>query len=351
MKLPTPLNTTKLAEYQDLVLSRTDWSHDEAMVHLRKLADWVPMVSRLPVSNLTLRHTLITGGLNRLSGLPVGSFDPAAHAEKMFDQLRRNGYWLEGPSYREYVEMAVMWYYTIVGGNGESYMDIALRDMYMNERELVAPDGTIPIPEASARKYSVGILPDYVSTPSYIVKRRASGAYLLVCVDPETEPRGNFHFKAAAGYFALWCNTGPGYLVNKKRFADEKEYKRWMKGRTPLGDYRLSEEAKNGEHSIIEIPSRFEWAVRCTPYDHWRPEDVPTDAGLQDLLPPGALTPLWRLKPPRITVKYIDQGVKIRWDNSGFFDATRVITWRDGVVRCVDRWLGVRKRVREWKVA
>jgi len=141
---------------------------------------------------------------------------------------------------------------------------------------------------------------DMVSTPAYVVKRWPSGAYLLVCVDPDIVMRDNLHTHPECGYFALYVGG--------------------------------------------------EWAVRCKPYEGWDPETLIDSNGLLQMLPPGAVLPTWRVKPPRITVTWLEYGVEIRWSNGGWFDSKRTITWKDGVVRVVDKWLGVRKLVREWAV-
>ncbi len=146
---------------------------------------------------------------------------------------------------------------------------------------------------------------NFVSTPAYTCIRWGDGedvtSYLLIAIDTITDNRANLHFHLEAGYFAFW--------------------------------------------------SHGEWKVRCQPYAGFDLKEALYEEHLRSLLPPGAVLPTWRIKPPRITVKRLMQGVEIRWDNHGWFDSKRTITWEGGVVRCVDRWSGFRKRVvGEWKV-
>ncbi len=311
MKLPA----TALAETQDKILSRTDYTPDEAHNYLDELDRYKPFLATQPWSNLQIRQWLLIKGLLHIIGIPISTT-----VEVDLSPLVSNGRWVEGHSYWIYTLAAISWLNRVTEGNHYANTVASMTDTYMS---LVAPDGTVPLPECRDEKwFPPQPMADYVSTPAYICKRWSSGAYLLVAIDPEMPVRGNLHAHPECGYFAFGQPEDHVTGYGNALFAT-----RW------------------------ETTRKFEWKVRCRPYEGFDFHNIIGDDGLLAMLPPGAVLPTWRIKPPRITVKRLMQGVEIRWDNHGWFDSKRTITWGDGKVVVTDRWSGFKRRVRQWSVA
>lgn len=289
------LSPTDLCILHDRILERHDYSHPEALRLLLDLATYEPMLLTQPDSNIKVRQRLIQGGLSRVVGLNT---DPLSSGLAIFDRLRRNLTWAEGPSYFEYTVSAFEWLWRVLGQVNPEVQRI-VNAVSANYDDLVAPDGTIPLPEARETVYAKRRRPDFVETPSHICIRWPSGAYLLVCVDPVMEPRENLHVAPTCGYFALWAAGG--------------------------------------------------WRVRCNPYTGFDLRKAVDSDGLLALLPPGAVDPTWRIMGVECKVKWPENGVSFRWRRP-WFDCLRTITWSATGVRVVDRWMGVKKSVREWMV-
>lgn len=334
MKLPSPIDTTALAKAQDRILSSTDYTREEAATFLRYISQWEPMLALSPVSNLTIRQKLITLGLLKLMNAPIkGSFGPV---EDDFNSLRRNGYWAEGPDYAWYTKTAFLWHADVVGGMRPE-IQTAFDRMWGNYLRLVAPDGALAVPEASDRKYPVpeGDIDSIHEDDSWICRRWASGAYLLVGVDEGITHPSNLHVHQCAGYFALYDSTFvmASSVEQIKPLSEENGVVMMPHPRAPV--------------MILD----HEWKVRCRPYTGWDPASVPTDNGLQQLLPPGALLPTWRVMPPRIRVSRLDDGVRIRWSNDkNWFDCVREIRWDDRSVEVRDKFAGIGREKRVWDV-
>jgi hypothetical protein len=308
---------TALAIAQDKILNRHNYTPDEARAHLNHLSQFEVFLSTQPNSNLKVRQAIICTGLVRLIGT-LSARDGYDYSVHLYQQLMRGGEWLEGPDYHTYTMSAFVWYSKVTG----TPMDETILRHHIEYRMLVAPDGTIPVPEARNTEYPVEIWsPNYVSLPRWIIKRWPSGAYLLVGIDPETEPRANLHYHVNAGYFAF------GRMERQPTPVVSKRYQEW-----------------------VNTDPKFVWAVRCPVYDGWDLNEVWDENGLLDLLPPGAMTPvLWRVKPPHITVKRLPNGVRVRW-HKPWFDVVREVTWSATGVRCTDKWGGWKRKVREWAV-
>ncbi len=269
-------------------------------------------------TNLTIRQHVIMAAFwgPRLGWLHV---DKAA---KQFDALEHNLYWTEGYSYFMYTKVALDW----ARARGIEFPllpGIRLRAIEANYMDLVAPDGTIPLPEVNTEMHALGIdLPQSVTNDSYICHRWNSGAYLLICIDPDLhEPRTNLHVKPQCGYFAFGKKSGMCLL-----------------------------DAYTGEEIICEPSDRFAWRVHCRPYTGFDATSLPNEDGLLDLLPPGAVLPTWRVKPPEITVKRGDNWVEIRWKNPWMWARTRRITWSSSEIRCEDKWGAFGNEVRRLEV-
>lgn len=280
------LSTTDLAKWQDAIFSSA------AQPDLGEAKKWLPLCDFQQAlcgpNNLGIRQQLIMDVLKPAMG-------HLAHADEQRDALLHNQYWREGYSYFEYTQRGADWYERVTGH--KPWGATATREAYM---DLVAPDGSIPLPEVAA---GLGLTPsskDYVATPSYIVKRWASGSYMLVGIDPDMEVRRNLHRHPEAGYVAL--------MVGGK------------------------------------------WLLRCKPYTGWNPGSVWNDDGLPSSYPKGAVLPTWRLKPPVIHVGTRPGEVHVTWENRRMMDRNRVIRWDAERVQIEDRWGLWGHKVREYKV-
>lgn len=270
-------NSTKWAEWQDGVFlsGRIPLQMDTAK--------WVPLMLATETlngpTNLTLRHRLILAVVHDNAA-------EMATAEAQFAALRRNGYWVEGYSYWEYVKMGIMWArksrkWRMLWGTTVEAVDASYRS-------IVGAYGSMPIPETRevALPHDFDTLADTVSNSAYVVKRWFSPdrarlrAYLLICVDPNLEPRRNMHVWPACGYVAVWT-------------------------------------ASEG------------WVKRCTPYTGWEDRKKTLLKEPKELgLPPSALLPTWRVLPtPKIMVSRTGTSAKIEWDGGIFRRATRLVTW------------------------
>ncbi len=380
MKLPA----TALAETQDKILARTDYTPNEAHNYLNQLDYYKPFLATQPESNLQVRQRCLIKGLLHIIGSPIST----GH-EIDLSPLVSNGRWIEGPCYCDYVLLACGWLRQVSG------YTITAQTVIDTYQAIIAPDGSIPLPEARDVKWTqFKEAADYVSTPAYICKRWSSGAYLLVAIDPEMPVRGNLHCHPECGYFAFGATdnsegfeplgiTADGKFVyqnirngnvcflassNHNELSlyglvpDSAFWKQYSGSNDPswrfvarkmmtscisIGQYK----ALAGDLTPYSRTKRFVWKARCRPYEGFDFHNIIGDDGLLAMLPPNAVLPTWRIKPPRITVKRLMQGVEIRWANGGWWDSKRTITWGDGKVVVTDRWNGIRKRVvGEWVV-
>ncbi len=307
------LPSTQLALLQEKILSRTDYTRGEAGRLLSETDEYNLLLQNTQMSNLHARHYVIRSGLLRIL---EGVHTDAGYAAYKTNTLRRGIYWSEGPDYLLYTKAAFDWYDRMFPQRGWGNLDNAAA-AYLN---IVAPDGTIPVPEATGRTYPVPAA--CVSNDKYIVQRWPSGAYLLVDVGAECDP-ANLHDWLSAGYFAF----GQIQTVFDKDLA---------------GD-----DLPDTSHFV----ERFVWAHRCPAYTGFSWANVLGDSVLAGLLPKGALLPGWRLKPPRVTVVKGDSSVTVTWKYPWLPKVQRRIYWSEKLVLVADTtgWLG-RTNTRSWPV-
>jgi hypothetical protein len=330
-------NTTEWATWQDQVFaSGTLPPPDEAL-------KWGPLCALQREvngpTNLTIRQGLI------LSALGLG---PESRAAKDFEALRRNGFWLEGYSYYEYVMRGVEWYERIHGpfikGFYSFWYNGGMHELRFQEIPrtsysfLVSPTGEIPLPEVAIT--AIPACPDdYTTSLSYLVKRwkdsegKVTG-YFILCTDPVLEPRMNFHKWPDMGYFAFWTSEN-GMVAHTEEWGTEI---------APNGDtVRVRKQA---------APTVGTWLARCKPYtgfpDH---QKVILDGreGEELGLPTGAIPALWRLSPPKTHFERKGDSFFFRW-GSGLFAVTRRVDLLPDGVRVTDKSgrFG-RKKVREYR--
>src|SRR5690606_27186487 len=160
-----------------------EYTPDEARLMLGRLDRFNVFLATQPYSNLKIRQRCLHLGLLHIMGVSIGR-----DTEVDLSPLISNGRWVEGPSYYKYSMAACEWLRAVSG------RVVSAPSVDATYEAIVAPDGSIPVPEAREGGWAVPDHPaDMVSTPAYMVKRWPSGAYLLVCVDPEIIMRDNLH--------------------------------------------------------------------------------------------------------------------------------------------------------------
>lgn len=273
MKLHNPfwLDTTELAKTQDAVIRG-----EEPASSLLPFEPLCKIQEELNgVTNLGIRQDWLLGRKER--------------ANRDFGVLYRYGYWPEGPDYLQYVCTA--WEKDERTFNASEYP------------KLIAPDGTIPVPESSARTFSIPPdLPDYHCDPTYLVKRwkdeHGVYGYILICIDTILRHTRNLHTHPTPGHAVLWING--------------------------------------------------QWVLPPHRYTGFNYDDVFHEIDRLNL-PKGAFKPLeWRLNPPQVWVGVKPGWVEIRYE--GFFAPKRVIEFGSDYVRVRDSWLLRKNRIQEWKI-
>lgn len=241
---PTPqrLNTTAWALMQDAAFAADT---APAAATLQAFDDLDKLQTSITPTNLTIRQRLLWAARDHAAGIDVGNRD-AARAQFMA-MASSTAYWPEGPDYFGYVRDPLLWYTRVTG---DTAVPRAITDSIMARyRRLAAPDGTLPVPEASE---GWSLPPSNgVDTREYHVRRWPAGGYILIARSSAHAPALNLHHHLETGYFAL------------------HDGRRWI--------------------------------VRCRPYTGWSTSNPDTEDGFYDLLPRRAVRPnVWRVKPPRI---------------------------------------------------
>lgn len=202
MKNPLWLDTTAWAIGQERVIKKERPPE--------YLGQWEPLyltqMAVNGVTNLTARQNFLLGYWKE--------------GEHQYRELLTGGsYHIEGPDYHDYT----------AGAMGNNLPDII---KYINSEYLLlqAPDLTIPVPEASDRKFEEHkFLPDDLWREKYVVRRwrhpetgRVIG-YVLVCTKTEFDHRRNLHVHPEAGHLVVWAHGKwvlPPYRYIKFNIAD-----------------------------------------------------------------------------------------------------------------------------------
>lgn len=251
-----PTATREWAEAQDKVFA----GEAEPETNLDHQFAYVAQMQITP-TNLTIRQNLIWADL----------YKNARHlydVVSQFNALRKNGVWLEGASYWAYTRTGMEWYRKRHGLPNEVLQ--AMNELDASYRAISAPDGSTPLPECSVGGWNAPYeLADNYSSPAYFVKRWKDGdgnvmAYLLISLNTEVAPK-NLHSHLEAGYFAF-C----------------------------VDEFRSAHNLNNGPW--------WSWNHRCTPYTGFNLKESTESLSLAHCLPEGALKPLWRVMPPKVTV-------------------------------------------------
>ena len=255
------LNTSDWASSQDNVFADTLTQHDRFKWDILYEAQ-----RKICYTNLTLREALIRGDV--------------PEAVREWDELGGGKRWPEQWSYMEYTFSGIRWF-------NKTHWPIFIPDIWMKAKEdsysyLVAPDGDIPLPEVRA---VLGLQYKGVNyqDSDYIV-RVWKGYWILICLNPDPNPRFNLHHFPEAGLFALYRDGKP--------------------------------------------------VVRIGPYTGFQNDTH--NAGLDTMLPAGALRPDWRINPPKIDVGAYGDDVTFSWSYNGRKPALRWIHWDDSTVRVID---------------
>ena len=189
-KLPAPLNTRLWAIQTEQVFALP-----RAQSTCDGLKQFIPLrdaQAAITPTNLVLRTDVAEAGCRN---------DEKAYARawNTLQTMSRGGYWPEGKSYWDYTRTSFDWYgHTEAQSEYVDWVD-------SNYAKLIAPDGTIPIPETSAETHPVGDREAYFQDGHYLVKRWP-GNYLLVVLDTNLEPRLNFHRHGDCGMVAYYRN-------------------------------------------------------------------------------------------------------------------------------------------------
>jgi hypothetical protein len=258
-QLPKPLNTTREAERQDRIINGADTN---IAAYCREFSALNDLQEAITPTNLTLRHNLICNHVSE--------------AVREWDALCGGKRCVEGYGYAEYIFAGIRWY-------NANHFPIFVLDSWMKAKEdaysyLVAPDGDIPLPEVRAGLHLSYKGINYTDS-SYLV-RVWKGGYLLVCLNPDPNPRFNLHHFPEAGNMALWVNG--------------------------------------------------KWVIRIGSYTGFQNDTH--QAGLDTMLPAGSLRADWRLFPPKIQVTRSANKVIFEWYYDGISVAKRVISWGDSLV-------------------
>lgn len=281
-----PAVTKAWAETQDRILRGEDSPDHLITFETVRIAQ-----EAITPTNLTFRHCLIASGTTQSTYYKAFY---RTEAEKQFFALRRDGMWLENRDYWEYTLQAIRWYRE--RGNFLSCgMASAVAHAERAYAGLQAPDGSWAYAECSEAKSEVGTLYHSLTWPSHRVLRWFDDKnrpilHISVSLDADPDPRKNLHYHLEAGYVNLWT-------------------------------------AVDG------------WMLRARPYKGFDLARCTASSDLADTLPPGALLPTWRAKPPKITVEEDLDRIKITWDNGRWWPkTTRTVLLADNHVKVVDRW-------------
>jgi len=269
--LPKILDTTAWDVWMSNVFS------DSVTPTWPELLQWDALYSAQHVivdTNLTIRYQLIAHALG-------GSDAYRVWARVAFDNLRRDGFWLENFSYWRDVIVAHEWYVRKMGTTVFDPTIIeATEEAYA---ALVAPNGELWLPETRAGvMYNVTVdgMADLVNNDAYYVRRWFNAdrtevtSYLLIAKDTNPEPRLNLHYHLAAGYVAFFSD-------GKKQMA-------------------------------------------CPPYTGFDPAKEWDDGGLSNLLPTGALPPTWRVEAPSVVWDKMPSAFFFHWAFK-FYNCSRKI--------------------------
>ncbi len=202
-----------------------------------------------------------------------------SEAVREWKSLGSKPYWPEGYSYMQYTFTGIRWF-------NATHFPVFVSESTLKAKEaqysyLVAPDGDIPLPEVRAGLHLPYRGINYQDS-DYIVRVWKHG-YLLICLNANPNPSFNLHHFPEAGLFALYRDGKP--------------------------------------------------VVRIGAYTGFKNDT--RNAGLDTMLPAGALPSGWRLNPPQITVLRGENNVGIYWGDLApiIFE---IIGWTDSSVTVID---------------